>query len=79
MLLVFYAAQHKNLTENVADICVWPLVYMDMCMYIDYNNKLTGTTLGLSWHNVKLCSVRAFKYPRILTKSSRNLNKYILI
>lgn len=28
MLLVFYAAQHKNLTENVADICVWPMVYM---------------------------------------------------
>lgn len=43
MLLVFYAAQHKNLTENVADICVWPLVYMYMYVYwlqqqVDRNN-----------------------------------------
>lgn len=60
-------------------MCVAFGVHVYVCMYIDYNNKLTGTTLGLSWHNVKLCSVRAFKYPRILTKSGRNLNKYTLI
>lgn len=33
MLLVFYAAQHKNLTEYDADICVWPLEYMDIYVY----------------------------------------------